>query len=80
MKIVLVPDKYKGSLTGIEFCNVVEEGIKSIIPDAEIIKLPLADGGDGTIEILDYHLEGKHIKIKVNDPIFNFKKKLKNLH
>lgn len=70
MKIVLAPDKFKGSLTGIEFCNAVEEGIKSVIPDAEIIKLPLADGGDGTVEILDYHLEGKHIKIKVNDPLF----------
>ncbi len=70
MKIVLAPDKYKGSLTGIEFCNAVEEGIKSVIPYAEVIKLPLADGGDGTIEILDYYLKGKYIKIKVNDPLF----------
>ncbi|WP_456421740.1 glycerate kinase [Lutibacter sp.] len=70
MKIILAPDKYKGSLTGIEFCNVVEKGIKSIISNAEIVKLPLADGGDGTIEILDFHLEANYIKLKVKDPLF----------
>ena len=70
MKIVLAPDKFKGSLTGVEFCNAVEDGLKLIIPQAKIIKLPLADGGDGTIEILDYHLKGMRIKIKVNDPLF----------
>ena len=70
MKIVLAPDKYKGSLTGIEFCNIVAEGILSILPSAEIIKLPLADGGDGTIEILEYHFGGKRIQLEVNNPLF----------
>ena len=56
MKIVIAPDKFKGSLTGMQFCAAVEEGIKEIIPKADIVKLPLADGGDGTIEILQYHL------------------------
>ncbi|MEN8125189.1 MAG: glycerate kinase [Bacteroidota bacterium] len=70
MKIVLAPDKYKGSLTGIEFCNATAEGIQSILPQAEIIKMPLADGGDGTIDILDYHLQGERIELEVNDPLF----------
>ncbi|MFG6686935.1 glycerate kinase [Mariniflexile sp. HNIBRBA6329] len=70
MKIVLAPDKFKGSLTGLQFCNAVEEGIKEVLPKAEIIKMPLADGGDGTIDILDYHLQGKRVKVKVNDPLF----------
>jgi len=70
MKIVLAPDKYKGSLTGVEFCNIVEEGILSVFPNCNIIQLPLADGGDGTIEVLDYHLKGKRMKVKVNDPLF----------
>lgn len=70
MKIVLAPDKYKGSLTGLEFCNAVAEGIYAVIPHAEIVKLPLADGGDGTIEILEYHLDGKRIQLNVNDPLF----------
>ncbi len=71
MKIILAPDKYKGSLTGIQFCNAVTEGILSINPTSEIINMPLADGGDGTIEILDYHLHGKNIKLEVENPIFN---------
>lgn len=71
MKIILAPDKFKGSLTGVEFCNAVEEGLKLILPKVEISKLPLADGGDGTIEILDYHLKGKRINIKVKDPLFS---------
>jgi len=69
MKFILAPDKFKGSLTGIEFCNAVEKGIKKILPNSEIIKLPLADGGDGTIEILEYHLKGKRIKVNVKDPL-----------
>jgi len=70
MKIVLAPDKFKGSLTGLEFCNAVQEGVLEVLPSAKIIKLPLADGGDGTIEILEHHLKGKRISVKVNDPLF----------
>lgn len=70
MKIVIAPDKFKGSLTGIEFCNIVEEGIKSVIPSIEILKLPLADGGDGVIEVLYHHLKSEYIAVKVNDPLF----------
>lgn len=70
MKIVLAPDKFKGSLTAIQFCTTVEEGINEVLPNAEIIKLPLADGGDGTIEILEYHLKGKRLQVQVSDPLF----------
>ncbi|TWO31377.1 glycerate kinase [Seonamhaeicola sediminis] len=70
MKIVLAPDKFKNSLTGLEFCYAVEEGLKSVLPEAEIIKLPLADGGDGTIEVVNYYLNGKEIQLSVNSPFF----------
>ncbi len=70
MKVVVAPDKFKGSLTGVEFCNAVEEGFCSIFQNNDILKMPLADGGDGTIEILDYHLKGEHIKVRVSDPLF----------
>lgn len=70
MKIVIAPDKYKGSLTGINFCRAAEQGIKKVIPDAEVVKIPLADGGDGTIEALLHSLSGEKIKVIVNDPLF----------
>ncbi len=72
MKFVLAPDKFKDSLTGLEFCNAVEEGILKAIPDAEIIKLPLADGGDGTIEVVNFYLKGKTINVEVNNPLFQY--------
>jgi len=68
MKIVLAPDKYKGSLTGLEFCNIIAPILKSSL-NAEVIKAPLADGGDGTIEVVNYYLKGETIKIKVNNPL-----------
>nr|WP_321227252.1 glycerate kinase [uncultured Psychroserpens sp.] len=70
MKIVLAPDKFKNSLTGMEFCDVVEAGIKTIRTDVEIVKLPLADGGDGTIDVVNYYLKGKVISVEVNNPFF----------
>lgn len=71
MKIVLAPDKFKNSLTGLEFCNAVERGIKRIIPNIDVVKLPLADGGDGTIEVANYYLKGEIITVAVNNPFFN---------
>lgn len=70
MKFVIAPDKFKGSLTGLQFCAAVEKALKKVLPKSEIIKLPLSDGGDGTIEILEYHLKGKRVFVKVSDPLF----------
>lgn len=70
MKFVIAPDKFKGSLTGFEFCNAVEEGLHMVFRDAEIIKMPLADGGDGTIEVVQHYIEGEKVNITVNDPLF----------
>ncbi|NHF57825.1 glycerate kinase [Flavobacteriaceae bacterium TP-CH-4] len=70
MKFVIAPDKFKGSLTGFEFCDAVAEGLRSIFPHAEIVKMPLADGGDGTMEVVRHYLKGEKITIKVHDPLF----------
>ena len=70
MKIVLAPDKFKDALSGLQFCNAVEAGIKKVRPTTKIIKLPLADGGDGTTEVIRYHLKGETISVKVNNPFF----------
>jgi glycerate kinase len=70
MKFVLAPDKFKGSLTGFEICDAMETGIKRVFKDAVTVKLPMADGGDGTIEVVRYYLKAKTIKLTVNDPLF----------
>lgn len=69
-KIVIAPDKFKGSLTGIEFCDAVERGIKKHLENIEIVKLPLADGGDGTVDALKFYTGGELISVEVHDPLF----------
>jgi len=51
MKIVIAPDSFKDSLSSSEVSDAIEEGIKRILPDAILTKIPLADGGEGTSEI-----------------------------
>ncbi|MBX2828880.1 MAG: glycerate kinase [Flavobacteriaceae bacterium] len=70
MKIVIAPDKFKGSLSSIEFCQAVEKGLREHLGAIEIIQLPLADGGDGTIDILNFYLKGSFIEVQVHDPLF----------
>ena len=70
MKIVIAPDKFKNSLSGREFCDIVEAGIKQVEPHADIIKLPLADGGDGTIDVVNHYLKGSVVNVKVKGPFF----------
>lgn len=70
MKFVVAPDKFKGSLSGKEFCEIVGDEIAQVFPKAEIVKLPLADGGDGTLEVVQDYLEASTIKLTVSDPLF----------
>lgn len=70
MKFILAPDKYKGSLTGREFCKTVAQGIDKVFPKSEILKMPLADGGDGTIDVVADYLKASKVSVKVNDPLF----------
>jgi glycerate kinase len=49
MKILVAPDSYKGSLSAKEVAEYMEQGIKEALPEAEVIRIPLADGGEGTV-------------------------------
>lgn len=49
MKIVLAPDKFKGSLTAPEVAEALAEGIREVLPEAELLLVPVADGGEGTV-------------------------------
>ena len=68
-KIIIAPDSFKGSLTSVEVANAIELGIKRVAPNCEIVKVPIADGGDGTMDTLVSAFGGKKIKIKVHDPL-----------
>lgn len=70
MKIIIAPDKFKGSLTAIEAATAIENGIKKIRPTFQTHILPLADGGEGTMEILVNQMGGKMISAVALDPLF----------
>nr|WP_298792200.1 glycerate kinase [uncultured Allomuricauda sp.] len=70
MKFVLAPDKYKGSLTGQQFCEIVAKGIRRVFPNAEIKHMPLADGGDGTMQVVQHYLQASKVEVMVKDPLF----------
>lgn len=69
MKILLCPDKFKGSLTAEEVCHSIASGLKKNYPQAETIFHPMADGGDGSLEVLTRHLNLKPLTVATTDPL-----------
>lgn len=69
MKIVIAPDSFKESLSALQVAEAIETGMKQILPDAEYIKVPMADGGEGTVQSLADALGGKIITVSVTDPL-----------
>ncbi|MCC6867224.1 MAG: glycerate kinase [Burkholderiales bacterium] len=50
MRIVLAPDSFKGSLSAPQVCTALARGLRQVMPDAEIVVRPMADGGEGTLD------------------------------
>lgn len=69
MKIVIAPDKYKGSLSAVQVCSVIKNSIKKIDPSIETVSNPMADGGEGTVETLVESLGGEIINLEVTGPL-----------
>ena len=69
MKIVIAPDKFKGSLTASQACDAIAEGIHSVSPDIETVAIPMADGGEGTVEALVQATSGSYIDTQVSGPL-----------
>ncbi len=69
MKIIIAPDSYKESLSAEEVANQIEAGFAEIFPDAEYIKLPMADGGEGTVSALVAATHGHIVKKTVTGPL-----------
>ncbi|MDE0512033.1 MAG: glycerate kinase [Gammaproteobacteria bacterium] len=68
MKIILAPDSFKGSLTSLEVAEAMEAGIKRALPDADCIRIPMADGGEGTVQSLLDAAGGELISCSVTGP------------
>lgn len=69
MRVLIAPDSFKGSMSAREVCEVVAESIRAIIPQATIDKLPMADGGEGTVEAMVYNDRGRIVECFVDGPL-----------
>ena len=69
MKILIAPDSFKNSLSGPKVAEAIAKGVRSIIEDATIHTLPLADGGEGTVNALVASTDGTTRKVRVHDPL-----------
>ena len=70
MKILIAIDSFKGSLSSKEAGEAIKSGILRVIPDAEVLISPLADGGEGTVETLVEALGGSLETVRVKGPLF----------
>lgn len=69
MKIVIAPDSYKESLSALEVATAIERGFREIWPEADYVKLPVADGGEGTVDAMIAATQGRLIHVDVTGPL-----------
>lgn len=70
MNILICPDSFKGSISGIDVCKNIKSTIEKLDINATFTLLPLGDGGEGTKDILIHALKGKNSIVKVCNPLF----------
>ena len=66
---VLAPDSFKESMTAKKACDAMERGIRNVFPEAEVIQVPMADGGEGTVDALVDSSKGARIEVTVSGPL-----------
>ena len=69
MIFVVAPDSFKGSLTARQAADAIERGVRRVTPDADIISIPMADGGEGTVRALVDATGGRLISVRVTGPL-----------
>ncbi|HLQ14740.1 MAG TPA: glycerate kinase [Candidatus Eisenbacteria bacterium] len=69
MKVVIAPNTFKGSLSAPEAAAAIARGVREAFPDAEVVEVPVADGGDGTVEALVSAHRGEYRTVEVEGPL-----------
>jgi len=70
-KIIIASDSFKGCLSSLEVARAAEEGIRKVLPNCEVVGIPVADGGEGTTEALVAAMNGRFVSCEVHDPLMN---------
>ncbi len=71
MKIVVASDSFKGSMTSMEVAQSAQTGIHQVYPDAQVVCVNVADGGEGTVEAIVQALAGEIVEVQVSDPLMH---------
>jgi glycerate kinase len=69
-KIIVVPDSFKGGITSDKFCGIAETAIHAVFPAARVITIPVADGGEGTVDAFLAAVGGEKVRTVVKGPFF----------
>lgn len=69
-KIILIPDSFKGTMSSTEICDIMKNVISSYFPQAEIISVPVADGGEGSVDSFLTAVGGRKVTLNVKGPYF----------
>lgn len=70
-KIVIASDSFKGSLSSLDVADSVGKAVNKVFADCKILKIPIADGGEGTVDALVYAMNGRKMSCTVHDPLMN---------
>lgn len=68
-KIVVAADSFKGSLTAVQACGAIAAGVRRALPDAEVIAVPVGDGGEGTMNALSGALRASEVPCRIHGPL-----------
>lgn len=69
MRIVVAPDSYKGSVSAVEAAAAIARGVRAVWPGAEVVQVPIADGGEGTVEAMVTATGGRFLETTVTGPL-----------
>lgn len=65
---ILIPDSFKGTLSAVEFCQLGREVVEKYLPDCRVLTIPVADGGEGTVDCFVHALQAERVTVTVTGP------------
>ena len=67
-QVILIPDSFKGTLSAVEFCDLGREALEKHLPDCRVLTIPVADGGEGTVDCFVHALQARRVTACVTGP------------
>ena len=69
-KVVLIPDSFKGTMSSTRICEIMKSAVHRYYPDTEVVSVPVADGGEGSVDAFLSAMGGKKVELPVKGPYF----------